>query len=924
MINMKRIFCFCTLFVLVINMLVMPQASAKNNESNELLFNNSAALLSVLAIDNITENYEQASDVYVTRGAAVNAVMRSISKESGNMATGKRKATVTKTPYNDVFAGEWYAANVVYAHDMGIISSADTFRPDDNITFHEFVKIAVSALGYGVEAEQKGGYPDGYMVVAQSLGLLKGTSGVYRNVSKADFAITLFNLLQCPPVVRTSSGGILKIEVSDKILLETVFGATKGVGRIMQTSKSSVSSANYCGDNTVVIKPRNGGPEEIFYYEKINCDEFLGRTAQVYYQTTDNENKLLLITPYAKGDDLTTVYYDEFVGFSRNNKILKYKQTNSQHIWDNSSSTHEVKIDETCDIMVNGVFCDDESFAYDILEENKLNIDSIRLIDGNLDNKVDLVDIIAYYNIVPSFVNTTEKTMIDKYTKKKIELEPDNKEVEYAAFRSDTMRSINFTSIKVDNVVSVYEGNGKKTIYKFIVSSKKVDAAMKSKDGVGNKKQLVTSDDTLYTLSDNMVSYYDQIKLGTEYTFYIDAKGMIAGYKIKPTGAVFDEYGLREENASKAGTFFGIITGINIKDELEENLYIKIFTSDGTLQKYDVNEKCKVDGVGLDIDSYQTIKASHTGKLVQYELNADGLVRNITSPATERGDNTLAYANGFSDASKTLIFKHNANILYGSANTAIGSSTKIIYCPSDDYLGDPEDIYRLGKVADFANDKEYIVQAFYTGTDSVAADILLTYSASSATIEGTAEFFVVESISTVINKNEEVVQKIVGLRNGSAKEYTSAKETFVDVLGNVADIGAGDILQLSINAADECEFVKKLYDYDSPSSYTSATDYVSVARIIKGSVYDFDKTTICIVKNTFQIDPSMPFASLATELHDLKAARICVFEDIRGNATLKNGTSADFIAYTDDPSAYSNVVIASHYGNPGANIIIYK
>ena len=47
------------------------------------------------------------------------------------------------------------------------------FGPEDPVTYEQAVKMIVSALGYDLVANNKGGYPTGYLAVASSEGITK-------------------------------------------------------------------------------------------------------------------------------------------------------------------------------------------------------------------------------------------------------------------------------------------------------------------------------------------------------------------------------------------------------------------------------------------------------------------------------------------------------------------------------------------------------------------------------------------------------------------------------------------------------------------------------------------------------------------------------------------------------------------------------
>ncbi|MDY4214407.1 MAG: S-layer homology domain-containing protein, partial [Eubacteriales bacterium] len=80
--------------------------------------------------------------------------------------------------------------------ELGIISLDDEkkFRPDDVITLEEACKMLVSALGYDEMARVKGGYPTGYLLVSNMIGV---TSNLNENELSTSTAISmLYNALK--------------------------------------------------------------------------------------------------------------------------------------------------------------------------------------------------------------------------------------------------------------------------------------------------------------------------------------------------------------------------------------------------------------------------------------------------------------------------------------------------------------------------------------------------------------------------------------------------------------------------------------------------------------------------------------------------------------------------------------------------------
>lgn len=80
------------------------------------------------------------------------------------------------TTFNDVGNNDWYYGYVIAAYENGIIEGCDNgnFEPNREVTFEEALKMIVSAMGYMPKAEQMGGYPQGYAMVANQLGITEG------------------------------------------------------------------------------------------------------------------------------------------------------------------------------------------------------------------------------------------------------------------------------------------------------------------------------------------------------------------------------------------------------------------------------------------------------------------------------------------------------------------------------------------------------------------------------------------------------------------------------------------------------------------------------------------------------------------------------------------------------------------------------
>lgn len=77
--------------------------------------------------------------------------------------------------YSDV-SGHWAEGYITKATELGVFNGdgAGNFRPYDNVTYEQIIKILVCVRGHESEAQRNGGWPNGYIAVAKELGITNG------------------------------------------------------------------------------------------------------------------------------------------------------------------------------------------------------------------------------------------------------------------------------------------------------------------------------------------------------------------------------------------------------------------------------------------------------------------------------------------------------------------------------------------------------------------------------------------------------------------------------------------------------------------------------------------------------------------------------------------------------------------------------
>lgn len=107
----------------------------------------------------------------VTRAEAAAMICRMLGMEDD----AKQASTAS---FTDVPANHWANGYIAKAAEQGIINGYGNgkFGPSDSVTYAQMIKMLVCAGGMGQQAEIEGGYPSGYILVAENTGITTGVS----------------------------------------------------------------------------------------------------------------------------------------------------------------------------------------------------------------------------------------------------------------------------------------------------------------------------------------------------------------------------------------------------------------------------------------------------------------------------------------------------------------------------------------------------------------------------------------------------------------------------------------------------------------------------------------------------------------------------------------------------------------------------
>lgn len=105
----------------------------------------------------------------ITRAETATIICRLMGAE--NEAKANRRQV-----YDDVLTTHWASGYITQATELGVFNGDGNgkFRPEDPVTYQEMIKILVCMVGYEEEAREVGGWPNGYIAVAEDLSITEG------------------------------------------------------------------------------------------------------------------------------------------------------------------------------------------------------------------------------------------------------------------------------------------------------------------------------------------------------------------------------------------------------------------------------------------------------------------------------------------------------------------------------------------------------------------------------------------------------------------------------------------------------------------------------------------------------------------------------------------------------------------------------
>ncbi len=665
-----------------------------------------------------------------------------------------------------------------------------TFAPDANVTFEQAVKMLVVALGYEPMAAQKGGYPTGYMVVANTNGITEGISAAQNApASRGVVAELVYNALDVPVMEQTGFGTNVTFEILDgtsgkayKTLL-TNLDVAKIEGSVVATEVIGGLDAGYvtfrvseANDNAYFEgKIADAYPSTYFdatlpVAEGVNADDYFGYSAVAYAkEISKSKYEIIAIMAGAEStvvelglEDIDTVAVGE----------LKYYTDADKY------DTKKLTLD-TAITSAAGVY-----YNYGEVGINTLNTKiglandmEITVIENTGDNKYDMIIAKEYsYDRVDELELARDRFSAASGSTFVFDFEDEDKIITIVDENGEAMELKDFE----ENDVIAYISSGTTRAYTWIEI---INLGQSSVTGTVNE----TETNAVYV---DGVEYgkagVGTINLGDEGTFYLTR-----------TGKIFDF----EKSSSVAGNY-GYILGTSLADNggWEKAWQVKMLTKDNEIVTYTVKD-------GFDI-------VDAAGNVIANDIDQDatsaGLVSaldiEINSGATDFKTNVAQRLVTFKLDSKGLIREIAATNVSGSQTGDYNADAEKLFTAFEtdavifNLTSNKETSAFVTDASSLVDDNEYT--GYYVTNADLEVDCLII-TVGAASIDYTQDLAIVTAVTTT-KVNEEDAKKVRYYVSGEdeLKELIVMDDSTVSepVDCSISDVKVGAIMMFTADA----------------------------------------------------------------------------------------------------------------------------
>ncbi len=869
--------CIAMLIAIIMITASLPSVSASEllfiDESDEQYFN----VLTNLGVLSLYQDEEGFFD----GGKSVLRVEAAVAiADLLNLDTGKDSSI--GTTFIDVLPSEPASGSIAAMVNLKAMNGFgdNLFRPYEEIQTVHFIKALIVALGYGWSADYSGGFPTGYVKVANEVNLLDGISINNDQVlTRSMMFKILYNALRVRvyDVVGVSGDSIIYDTSKDITVLTEYHNIYEETAVVNSNSMTSLNSSFEANEDSVLI-----GTDRVNLQDDKSIWGYLGQEVTYFYHQDHRSNTRKLISFALENNKIVTL---------TESSINEVSGNAVEYLSDEDGKIRKLYYNVETDIVYNG-----GRDAVNLKEKLENLSGTARFIDNDADGRMDVIIIDDYrYDAIHSMDLTDETIYCGG---ENINLE----EADAWIIENDAGGILTFKDLAVGDVIAIAKsasGNKVRLVrLSSIITGKAVEMG----------KGTITVGETSYKVSTGAdAESLAKVKLGFEYSFHLSQTGEIV--YVTDTSADSLKTGYLIESAQEVGPF-------------DSKIFLKIKTT-GDVNIYEVKEKVQInDTIVAPENVVSTLKSlklnlnlisdGEISQVVRYRLDANNMISAIYTARLEENDYLVLKFN--SEGSEVLLREGYGMGTFNS-KYLIGNETTFFQVPKTEQETLSDDYYQTFKLANRLESGQYYPVETYTVGDAVFPIAAVYYKASTLGISKTASLFLVDSVSQVVNEAGDIVSRFKGFINGEAKTYDS-----IDIL-DIDGIRRGDTLVFDLTPINQVRRWAKVYDAELG---TVNPEYLSnemegVRSIMMYSVYRREGPYMEATSKDFT-DMDIALDNMYA-LNFSRTPKIALYDSERDQIRVVD--SSVIVDYAHDPVNYTKILIRYQHGFM-FDTIIYK
>ncbi len=917
--NLKKTLAVVLAFAMILSMGLTSMAAYSDVEAGTKV----SEAVGILSNLNILTGFEDGTfkpDETVTRAQMAAIICRTLGYED------QAQSSMGTTVFNDVAADHWASGYINVAQAQQIINGYGdgNYGPEDQVTYEQAVKMIVSALGYDLAAQSKGGYPTGYLAIASAEGITKSANGkVGDAAARGTIAILVYNSLEVRLMDQaswsTGSDGD-KYEKTDDTILSKYLEVLKVEGVVTKTPFATYESKGFDAD--MVPEMTIDGKE--FYYNKgveetksysdtvdcslVDADSLLGKYVVAYIGADEDDNTgnvmVYAVSEKQNKNVVTTVASTQLVDstdtkYFNNAKQVCYREVGSTRVieLDLEQTAAEFKVYEN---FGTSTFTNASTTANlaTILQEGGM----AQFISNDNDDAIEYVIITAFdeEGVIENVTNEDGVIMFDLFYGDLADIDTEDEDELTVVYKDGALATA--ADLAANDTVSTV--NVHKTVKVLYASSATVTGAVESHDD-----EVVTIGGTDYKVG---LQYSGDASLlkDKEGIFFLNVGGIIA----------------HDEADSTASGNYGVVLAVDYEDGITDGYVMQVVLQDGTVAEYEVSSKVAYtkadgsalavgDGLSKDDVAAAAVASGITGATVT--ANASGFTtKNLTSTNAQAAVYKFTVKNGEITKikeveSSTEVKEYTSSDVkkYDAESMSYGSyefdESSIVFA-IDHAKGATQvtdDDIAVGGVSSFiADEDDSLALILFTEKNKDVVTFAIGFGLTASIPEESAAI-IVSAVKNVTYDDDEAIQ-VTGIQAGEEVTYIIYDENS-GYTSNPENIEKGDVILVSAATAEGVvEDCKILLDISAKTAAAGiAADESANTFALLGGFYNDDAAA---TSSKFFIDkdvtiPTTPSATTWAASGD--------------GITMKTSANYTLVDYTDGEK---NPVIEKK--NPGTSL----